>query len=307
MKYLVGYTGFVGSNIALSTEFDGLFNSKNINEAFRKKPDLLVYSGIPAQKFIANSNQEKDLEIINNAIENIRKINPKEIILISTIDIYKEPVDVNEDTVIDTVGLEPYGYDRYMLEKWVMENFEDYLIVRLPGLYGENLKKNFIYDLINVVPQMLSNDKYNELVKIERVIGKYYLKQDNGFYKLVDINDDEKEELKKVFKKLKFSALNFTDSRGKYQFYNLKYLWNHIEIARNNNLKLLNLATEPITVAELYEFINNSKFVNELDGRIPNYNYKTKYDKFFNGENGYIFNKDFIKEDIKKFVEERTK
>ncbi|MEG2500937.1 MAG: NAD(P)-dependent oxidoreductase, partial [Oscillospiraceae bacterium] len=31
---LVGYTGFVGSNIAAAHPFDGLYNSKNIKEAF---------------------------------------------------------------------------------------------------------------------------------------------------------------------------------------------------------------------------------------------------------------------------------
>ena len=45
MKALVGYTGFVGSNIYTSGEFDAVYNSKNIEEAFGTKPDLLVYAG----------------------------------------------------------------------------------------------------------------------------------------------------------------------------------------------------------------------------------------------------------------------
>lgn len=54
MKSLVGFTGFVGSNLAMSTDFDGLYNSANIEEAYGTNPDLLVYAGVPAQKFIAN-------------------------------------------------------------------------------------------------------------------------------------------------------------------------------------------------------------------------------------------------------------
>ena len=54
IKTLVGYTGFVGSNLASSTDFDGLYNSKNIEDAFKTKPDLLVYSGVRAEKFLAN-------------------------------------------------------------------------------------------------------------------------------------------------------------------------------------------------------------------------------------------------------------
>ena len=40
---IVGYTGFVGSNICDTTEFDAYYNSKNIEEAFGTCPDLLVY------------------------------------------------------------------------------------------------------------------------------------------------------------------------------------------------------------------------------------------------------------------------
>ena len=86
---LVGYTGFVGSNIIKNFKFDNLYNSKNIDEAFGTNPDLLVYSGVRAEKFLANNEPKKDLEIIKNAFNNIKKINPKHVVLISTIDVYK--------------------------------------------------------------------------------------------------------------------------------------------------------------------------------------------------------------------------
>lgn len=302
MKYLVGYTGFVGSNLYNSYKFDKVFNSKNIEESYGTNPNLLVYSGVPAQKFLANKNPKEDMKIIQNAIENIKKINPKKIVLISTIDVYKNPVDVNEDTIIETNDLQPYGYNRYELEKWVKNNFSDYLIVRLPGLYGKNIKKNFIYDLINFIPTMLNENKFNELVLQNKLLKEYYSLQENGFYKLIDITDEEKKDLKKVFEEIGFSALNFTDSRGIFQFYNLKYLWKHIQIALENDIKILNISVEPISISELYEYITNKKFENVITDNVPKYDYKTKYFKLFNGNNGYIYDKNFIKEDIKKFV-----
>lgn len=307
MKYLVGYTGFVGSNLYNSYKFDKVFNSKNIEESYGTNPDLLVYSGVPAQKFLANKNPKEDMKIIQNAIENIKKINPKKIVLISTIDVYKNPVDVNEDTIIETNDLQPYGYNRYELEKWVKNNFSDYLIVRLPGLYGKNIKKNFIYDLINFIPTMLNENKFNELVLQNKLLKDYYSLQENGFYKLIDITDEEKKNLKKVFEEIGFSALNFTDSRGIFQFYNLKYLWEHIQIALENNIKILNIAVEPISISELYEYITNKKFENVITDNVPKYDYKTKYFELFNGNNGYIYDKNFIKEDIKKFVGDSLK
>ena len=74
MEFIVGYTGFVGSNIVANHQFDGLYNSKNITEAYGKNPDLLVYSGVPAEMFLANQNPEADKALMDQAIENIKQI-----------------------------------------------------------------------------------------------------------------------------------------------------------------------------------------------------------------------------------------
>jgi hypothetical protein len=59
-KAIVGYTGFVGSNIYASGDFDGAYNTKNIQDAFGTCPDLLVYAGMRAEKFLANADPERD-------------------------------------------------------------------------------------------------------------------------------------------------------------------------------------------------------------------------------------------------------
>lgn len=302
---LVGYTGFVGSNIISKFKFDMLYNSKNIKEAFGTSPDILVYSGVRAEKFLANKEPKKDLEIIKNAFENIKKINPKHVVLISTIDVYKKPINVDESTIIDTDDLHPYGYNRYELERMVANEFKSYTIIRLPGLFGENIKKNFIYDLINVIPSMLNEEKFKELCSKDDLIKEYYLKQENGFYKCKEISELERNNLKQYFKDIGFSALNFTDSRGVFQFYNLSYLAEHIKLAIKNDIKVLNLAVEPLTINEIYKAIKNADFVNEIANVIPRYDYKTKYADIFGGKNGYIFSKEFVLNDIIRFVEEK--
>ena len=115
------------------------------------------------KKYLANNEPKKDLEQIRIAENNILRINPKKLVLISTIDVFKKPSGVDENSVIETDGLHAYGYNRYLLECWVRENYPDALIIRLPGLFGKNIKKNFIYDFINVIPFMLKEDKYLEL------------------------------------------------------------------------------------------------------------------------------------------------
>ncbi|MCX8074997.1 MAG: NAD(P)-dependent oxidoreductase [Clostridia bacterium] len=301
-KTLVGYTGFVGSNILESYKFDHLYDSSNITEGFSTEHDLLVYSGVPAQKTLANSNPEVDLKIIENAKNNIKKLNPKEIVLISTTDVYPNPELVDEDYVIDTTKLQPYGLHRYYLEEWVKENIDNHLIVHLPALYGKNLKKNFIFDIMTIIPFMLKSEKIEDLKKKLPNIYDYYTLSDNGFYKLNSLSNSDREVLKEFFLNNDFNALNFTDSRNNYQFYNLANLWKHINIARENNIRCLNLATEPINAGELYKYIYDKNFINELNGSIVKYNMKTKYDTLFNGNNGYVFDKYYTLNDIKKFI-----
>lgn len=67
MKALVGYTGFVGSNIYAEGTFDVAYNSKNIEEAYGTNPDLLIYAGLRAEKYLANNAPEKDMELIFQA------------------------------------------------------------------------------------------------------------------------------------------------------------------------------------------------------------------------------------------------
>lgn len=302
MKILIGHTGFVGSNIVMKTKFDLLCNSKNIKEAFGTNPDLLVYSGVRAEKFLANKEPEQDYLNILSAIENIKKINPKKLVLISTIDVYRHPINVNEDTIVATKNLQPYGLNRYKLEQWVEDNVEDYLIIRLPGLFGKNLKKNFIYDLINLIPSMLTEFKFKELCNKNSFIKEFYLDQKNGFFKCRDLNSSEKEKLRDYFENIGFSALNFTDSRGIFQFYNLSNLWNHIEIALKNSLRKVNLATEPVLVSDIYKSLTGLEFVNEITEFPPKYDFRTKYAKMFNGQGEYLANKGDIIKDICQFV-----
>jgi len=300
---IVGYTGFVGSNIISQAHFDKLYNTTNIEEAFGSNPDTLVYAGVKAAKYLANSNPNMDFEDIQAAISNVEKINPKRIILISTIDVYIKPQNVNEDSLIEINEAEPYGANRLYLEEWVENYYSDHLVVRLPGLYGNNLKKNFIYDLMNEIPRFLSREKYKELYSQNPKISNYYFKQDNGYYKCRELESVELKRLKEYFISSDFSAVNFTDSRAQYQFYNLAYIWKHILIALNNNLKKINIATEPVMMSELYEFIKGKSIMNHCVDFPPTYDMKTKHSGLYGGQNGYILDKVSVMEDIKKFVQ----
>ena len=302
MNALVGCTGFVGSNLYESGRFVAAYHSSDIQKAYGTKPDLLVYAGVRAEKYLANHEPAKDMELIYEAEENIGRIQPEKLVLISTVDVLKKPKGVDEAAEIDTDGLHPYGYNRYCLEQWVRSHYPDALIIRLPGLFGKNIKKNFIYDYIHVIPFMLTAQKFMELKQADPELKDYYDQQENGFYKVRFLSVQEATVLRDKFKRIGFSALNFTDSRSRYQFYSLHRLWADIQTALKNGLRLWHPAVEPVSAGEIYCFLTGKQFVNELEQIPADYDYRTMYAEIFGGKGGYICRKEDVLNDIAEFV-----
>ncbi|MDD2685712.1 MAG: hypothetical protein PHY62_06105 [Gallionella sp.] len=146
---LIGFSGFVGSTLLKQASFASLYRSTNIGEIAGNSFDIVVCAGAPAQKWIANRDPEADREKIEGLIAHLKSMTCKTFILISTVDVFKNPQGVDEATVVDEIGLHAYGSNRRLLEKFVENHFPNHLIVRLPGLVGPGLRKNVIFDFLN--------------------------------------------------------------------------------------------------------------------------------------------------------------
>lgn len=146
---LIGFTGYVGSTLLRQTVFEETYRSKNIADIRERSFGLIVCAGAPAQKWIANKSPAEDLQKINDLIAHLKTIKCNTFILISTIDVFKCPVEVDEKSSVEKSGLHAYGLHRRLLEKFVEQQFPNHLIVRLPGLVGPGLRKNVIFDFLN--------------------------------------------------------------------------------------------------------------------------------------------------------------
>lgn len=146
---IVGYTGFVGSNLAKQFTFDRLYNSKNADQVGEVPYSLFVMSAAKAEKWRINQDPDTDLAHIQELKDMVDRVDAEQFVLISTVDVYGSPIDVAEEDEIVTEGLHPYGLHRYQLEQHVRERHPGALILRLPGLFGPGLKKNVIYDFLN--------------------------------------------------------------------------------------------------------------------------------------------------------------
>lgn len=149
MNALIGYSGYVGSTLLKQTAFDKLFRSTNMGEIEGNKFNRVICAAAPAQKWIANREPEADLQKIEGLITHLKTIQCKTFVLISTVDVFKSPIGVNEDSLVDETDLHAYGLHRRLLEKFVEKQFPNHLIIRLPGLVGPGLRKNIIFDFLN--------------------------------------------------------------------------------------------------------------------------------------------------------------
>ena len=146
---LIGYSGFVGSTLLKQAPFESLYRSTNIGEIEGKSFDMVICAGAPAQKWIANREPEADWDKIERLITHLKSMTCKSFVLISTVDVFRNPQGVDENTSIDEEALHAYGLNRRFLERFVESHFPHHLIVRLPGLVGPGLRKNVIFDFLN--------------------------------------------------------------------------------------------------------------------------------------------------------------
>jgi nucleoside-diphosphate-sugar epimerase len=146
---LIGHTGFVGGNLKSQLRFDHFYNSQDIETIAGKSFDLVVSAGAPAVKWLANQKPAEDKAAIDRLRGALELVRAKHFVLISTVDVYPTPIDVDERTPIDTAKLQPYGLHRLELERWIASRYSSHTIVRLPALFGPGLKKNVIYDFLH--------------------------------------------------------------------------------------------------------------------------------------------------------------
>lgn len=145
---LIGHTGFVGGNLASQTRFDEFFNSSNSEQMSGRSYDLVVCCGARAEKWLANQQPDADRAGIARLMDVLATVRARQLILVSTVDVFQSPVAVDETTPVVLDGLCPYGKHRFELEEFVGGRFPT-LVARLPGLFGPGLKKNVIYDFLH--------------------------------------------------------------------------------------------------------------------------------------------------------------
>ena len=148
-RALIGYSGFVGSNLLEQCEFDLKYNSKNFREMKVQSFSEIICAGVSAVKWQANKEPELDKKRIQELMDVLSTVSASRFVLISTIDVYPSRQGHDEDFDCHSLPNHAYGSNRLYFEDFCLKTFPKCHILRLPGLFGKGLKKNIIYDLLN--------------------------------------------------------------------------------------------------------------------------------------------------------------
>jgi len=299
---LIGYTGFVGGNIAAQHKFDDAFNSKNIADIARRSYDLVVCSGIPAAMWLANNNPEQDLANINALLDTLKTVNARRFVLVSTIAVYAQPVaGFDEDSEAFETQL-AYGRHRRYAEEAIAAHFPQHCILRLPALFGRNLKKNFLYDLLNQEPAFIPQAKWQPLLdKLPpadaALLAAYYTLNPttkmHAFDKPRAEADATRPRILDALKSANFTSLQFTHPESKYQFYDLANLWRDISIAIANDIPVLNLCSTPTTPREIAKKFFDLDLADSPAAPFLDYDMRTKHAALWNRDH-YQYNREDI-------------
>lgn len=269
---LIGYTGTVGKSILdLYPNINYKYNSKNIKDIHNKYFDTLYIAGVSANKWFANNHSEEDKQNIQKLIDDLSFVKANKVFLISTID-------------IDYFPNEPYSINRLYFENCMKKQFNNLYIIRLPGLIGKHIKKNFIHDCKYLIPEFFKDNIIDEL--------KDYYEFDGSVYRLKhNINTSK---LIEILKENNITSLKFSNKNSIYQYFDLSKLDDLFNKAENENIRLMQVSSYPISTNEVCDILGFD--INLLGNNQPIvYNKPTQY---------YLLSKEDIIKCIKKYMEE---
>jgi hypothetical protein len=258
---LIGHTGFVGSALLRQARFAACFNSANIATIAGQAFGTLVCAAAPGSMLEANRAPERDAAQIDALIARLATVRAERFVLISSIAVLADFAGGDDEATQAFQQELAYGRHRRALEAFVEENFPGSLIIRLPALFGAGLRKNFLFDLMNPVPSLLTEAKRDALIGAlgpalgAWVGGLYAPDAVTGLLKLdraaLDA-DRRRAALEDAVGALGASATQFHHPDTTYQYYPIDRLWQDIGIALDAGLSHLHLVAEPLPAAAIH-------------------------------------------------------
>ncbi|PCD75786.1 hypothetical protein [Pseudothioclava arenosa] len=306
---LIGSTGFVGTNLLRSRGFAAQCNSATIAQMRGGRFDTVVCAAAPGSMVAANRAPEADRAAIENLIGHLETLSARRFVLISTIAVLAQ-FDAGDDET--STGFQEdlaYGCHRRHLEAFCQARFPGALILRLPALYGAGLKKNFLFDLANPVPSMLTAQAFDALSATMpappfAALASCLSWQDGIGMHVLDramLNArPERAAIETALVALGRTALQFTHRDSRFQYFGLAGLSEVIARALEAGVETLHVATEPVSAAEVHLRLLGREMP-ETGAKLHREDFHTRHAGVFGGAAPYLRGREAVIADIARW------
>lgn len=294
---LVGHTGFVGGALLRQTRFDACYNSANVAAIAGEVFGTLVCAAAPGSMVEANRAPERDAAQIEALIARLDKVEAERFVLISSIAVLDDFAGGDDEGTRAFQQELAYGRHRRRLEAFVEARFPGHLIVRLPALFGAGLRKNFLFDLMNPVPSLLTEARRNAVAEAlggdlaAWLRALYAPDAATGLLKLdraaLDA-DPRRVALEAALEAFGATATQFHHRETTYQYYPVDRLWQDIGIALAAGLTHLHLAPEPLSAATIHARLT-ARAMPETPARLHREDMRTAHAALWGSEGRYQF------------------
>jgi len=294
---LIGHTGFVGGALLRQTQFDACYNSKNIANIEGRAFGTLVCAAAPGSMVEANRAPERDAAQIAALTERLAKVRADRFVLISSIAVLADFGGGDDEGTQAFQQQLAYGRHRRALEAFVETEFPGSLIIRLPALFGAGLRKNFLFDLMNPVPSLLTAAKLDDVAgaldgDLAAWVRRLYAPDAATGMRRLDRaaldSDPRRQALEKALTALGATALQFHHPDTSYQYYPIDRLWQDIGIALEGGLSHLHVAPEPLTAAAIHQALTGQTMP-ETAARLHREDMRTRHASLWGAAGRYQF------------------
>lgn len=163
MIFILGGNGFVGSAFARFCQSQKkefvVIDRQNYDSYKGKSCDIFVNANGNSSKILAMKNPMEDFDAtVRSVKKSLVDFDFKKYILLSSCDVYPDcssPSLTREDSKIDISKQSVYGLHKHLAEQCVCHDAKKWLVIRMGGMIGQELKKNAIFDIINGGPLWL--------------------------------------------------------------------------------------------------------------------------------------------------------
>lgn len=155
---VIGYTGVIGSKVFEQLqsfkqyEVDG-FNRDNLSELVQKEYDCVICTAPSSEKFKTNIGLANSVEEIEILVDTIAKVKAKQFVLVSS------------QTALHSENR--YGQVQNEVCQAVLQHHSNHSIYFMDTLYGENLKKGLVHDLIHRQWNFVTKEQLEKIPALE--------------------------------------------------------------------------------------------------------------------------------------------